>query len=205
MTADLSEISRYLGYGSAVPDTEVQDRIGFCLHALEDLVPRCVYRLLPRSALRIESADLDKHLAGCTNIYLFAATLGAAADTLLRRWSAADLSLAVVGQACAAAALEGYCDDRMAELGAALPEGQYLRPRYSPGYGDFSLSYQRPLLELLDAGRRIGLTLTEGGMLVPVKSITAVIGITHDKGSCHVHQCADCSKSDCPFRKEEPH
>jgi len=202
MTVDRTEIARYLGYGSAVPDGEVAARISFCLHALAASTPRHVFRTMPRSSLVIRSADLDQHLEGCDRLCLFAATLGTQTDTLLRRWTAADMSLAVVGQACAAAMLEGYADDCMAELGAALPRGQYLRPRFSPGYGDFSLSYQRALLDLLDAGRRIGLSLTEGGMLVPVKSITAVIGITHDRASCHIHKCSDCSKTDCPFRKE---
>jgi hypothetical protein len=157
---------------------------------------------MARDSLQVQSADLEKHLAGCGSVFLFAATLGTQADTLLRRWSASDMSLAVVGQACAAALLEHYCDECMAKLSATLPKGQYLRPRYSPGYGDFSLDFQRPLLDLLDAGRRIGLSLTKGGMLVPAKSVTAVIGITEDKSTCHIHKCADCSKNDCPFRKE---
>lgn len=202
MTVSHTEIARYLGYGSAVPEPEVTERIDLCLHELERVTPRYVSRMMARSAIDFQSADLDRHLAGCGSMFLFAATLGAQADTLLRRWSASDLSLAVVGQACAAALLECYSDDCTAGLAATLPEGQYLRPRYSPGYGDFSLSFQRSLLDLLDTGRRIGLSLTEGGMLVPVKSITAVIGITSDKGTCHIHKCADCIKTDCPFRKE---
>jgi hypothetical protein len=58
------------------------------------------------------------------------------------------------------------------------------------------------MLDLLDAGRRIGLSLTGGNMLLPVKSVTAVIGITADRGACNVHKCATCPKIDCPFRKE---
>jgi len=202
MTADKGEIARYLGYGSAVPDPRVAERILFCLNALEAVTPRYVSRNMPLDGLAFHSADLERHLFGCRHVYLFAATLGAQADTLLRRWAAADMSLAVVGQACAAAVLEDYCDQCMERLTETLPEGQFLRPRYSPGYGDFSLDFQRPLLDLLDAGRRLGLSLTEGGMLVPAKSVTAVIGITADGSACRLHKCARCSKTDCPFRKE---
>lgn len=200
--ADLKEIVRYLGYGDARPGPEILQRINQCLAALGTVTPRYVSRKMELGALDFHSADLNEHLRGCESFFLFAATLGVQADTLLRRWNASDLSLAVVGQACAASLLENYCDICMETLTAALPEGFYLRPRYSPGYGDFSLSFQRPLLDLLDANRRIGLSLTEGGMLVPSKSVTAVVGITRNRESCHVHKCASCPKTDCPFRKE---
>lgn len=47
--------------------------------------------------------------------------------------------------------------------------------RYAPGYGDFPLSYQPLLLQMVE-GSRVGLSLTEGFMLVPQKSVTALIG-----------------------------
>ena len=202
MRADRSESARYLGYGQAAPGPAVDARSTSCLAELEGLTPRYVTRTMPWSSLSFQSADLQRHLGGCTDVILFAATLGVGADTLLRRWTAAGMSLAVIGQACSAALLEGYCDACMQQLADALPEGRYLRPRYSPGYGDFSLHYQRLLLNLLDANRRLGLSLTEGGMLVPSKSVTAVIGITDDRGTCHIHKCAQCPKTDCLFRKE---
>ena len=49
--------------------------------------------------------------------------------------------------------------------------------RYSPGYGDLPLSVQPALLDALDAGRRLGVTLTESLLMVPMKSVTAVVGI----------------------------
>ena len=57
-------------------------------------------------------------------------------------------------------------------------EGYYVRPRFSPGYGDFSLEVQSAFLEMTDATKLIGITLTDGGIMVPEKSVTAVIGLT---------------------------
>jgi 5-methyltetrahydrofolate--homocysteine methyltransferase len=145
MKADLREIARYLGYGSALPDSAVMERIHLCLSQLQEVSsPRYVSRKMEKSALEFHSAELERHLAGCGEVFLFAATLGAQADTLLRRYAATDMSLAVVGQACAASLLENYCDECMEKLSAALPGGQYLRPRYSPGYGDFSPPFSAP-------------------------------------------------------------
>jgi hypothetical protein len=203
MRADRSEIARYLGYGSVSPDPAVEARITYCLGELADLTPRYVSRFMPLDRLSFQSTDLDRHLAGCPDVILFAATLGAGADTLLRRWTASDMSLAVIGQACAAALLEGYCDECMAKLSSSLPQGRYLRARYSPGYGDFSLDHQRSLLDLLDASRRLGLSLTEGGMRCPPNRFTGGHRVTDDRDSCHIHKCARCAKTDCPFRKEQ--
>ena len=50
------------------------------------------------------------------------------------------------------------------------------RLRYSPGYGDFSLEYQKDFYSLLDL-EKSGISLTESFILIPEKSITAVIGI----------------------------
>jgi len=48
--------------------------------------------------------------------------------------------------------------------------------RFSPGYGDFSLSYQKEILLLLEA-EEIGISLhPESLVLIPEKSITAVVG-----------------------------
>ena len=51
------------------------------------------------------------------------------------------MSRAVVMQACAAAYLEQFCDEIQEKIGIEMEkEGKYLRPRFSPGYGDFSIA-----------------------------------------------------------------
>ena len=80
-----------------------------------------------------------------------------------------------------------------------------LTTRFSPGYGDFSLEHQPALLSLLDTQRRIGLTLSEGGMMLPTKSVTAIVGIRASFSAELLSQscasgCAACSKQ-CAFRK----
>ena len=57
-------------------------------------------------------------------------------------------------------------------------EGYYIRPRFSPGYGDFDIAHQDMILRMLDTAKKIGLTLTGGNMLTPSKSVTAVIGLS---------------------------
>lgn len=151
----------------------------------------------------IGSRSLAGHLAGCGQAFLFACTLGPGVDTLIKRFSIVEMPMAPVLQACAAAFIEAYADEAQKELEAYGKEhGLYLRPRYSPGYGDFPLSCQRFFFAALDITKRLGVSLTENCMMVPFKSITAVVGLSADPSLCHVHRCMSCTALDCPFRKE---
>ena len=95
-----------------------------------------------------------------------------------------------------AVTLGAETDGLLPQLGA----GEFLTPPFSPGYGDWSLAAQDRVLDLLQAPKRIGLTLTEGGMLVPEKSITALVGISDRPEEACGQKCVRCNKTDCPFR-----
>ena len=44
-------------------------------------------------------------------------------------------------------------------------------------------------------------TLTDALMLLPTKTVTAVIGLTREaEAACTDSSCSDCDKADCPFR-----
>ena len=106
-------------------------------------------------------------------------------------------------QAAAAAMIEAYCDGWQEELKQEFgKQGLYLRPRFSPGYGDFPLSCQLPFLRALECQKRIGLTVTDSLILAPSKSVTAVIGLSRRDEKCHKHGCDVCEKTECPFRRD---
>ena len=108
----------------------------------------------------------------------------------------------VLACCAAAAAAEAFCDEVNDNLRLqAESEGLYLRPRFSPGYGDLSLDCQRTFLRMLNAGKEIGLTLTDSGLMVPIKSVTAIIGISSVPTACHRQGCEACAKTDCSFRR----
>ena len=142
---------------------------------------------------------MDHHLRHCREGILYAVTLGPEADRLLRRWSAQSMAKAAVGQAVCAAWLDDLCAAYCAILEQDLAPGEYLTPPYSPGYGDWDLGAQPLVLDLLQAPMRLGLTLTAGGMLVPEKSVTALVGISDRKEEACGQKCMRCTKTDCPF------
>ena len=152
--------------------------------------------------LQLHSRALKRHLDGCKEAYLFAATLGAGVDRLMQRYSRTDMPAAVVLQACAAAFLESCCDAAQEDIALGLTDGFTLRPRFSPGYGDLSLSCQPDFLRVLDAPKKIGLSCTETNMLTPTKSITAVMGIRPGERQRMAHDCSSCDLTQCAYKKE---
>ena len=150
----------------------------------------------------IQSRNLYRNLKGCEKVVLFAATLGLEADRLIARKTAVRMSEAVIYQAAAAAIIETYCDEINEEIRLHYEkEGFFLRPRFSPGYGDVALSHQKDFCRLLIVSKKIGLTVTEGDLMVPIKSVTAVIGLSKQNSDCHKKGCEECDKKNCEFRR----
>lgn len=57
--------------------------------------------------------------------------------------------------------------------------GLKVTPRFSPGYGDWKLTIQKELVET-SGGNRIGISVTPSSLMIPRKSITAVLGFEPD-------------------------
>ena len=232
---DYKEVCRYMGLKMRDADRRILDAVDRCARDLREAVrPRWTHRRFPLTVVTEDAADtcgrsvprllfagmdvrsekLAKNLSGCREVFLFAGTLGIEADLLIRRAEIGRISDAVIYQAAAAAQIEACCDEWNEELREAVrAEGRSLRPRFSPGYGDFSLAHQAEFLNVLGAQRAIGLTLTEGCLLLPTKSVTAVIGITDEapdaeraegESACGEHKeksCAECGLADCAYRR----
>ena len=206
------ETFRYLGCGSEVPDEKTLEMADRAIELLSERCrPRSTSRIVEISAgteeIRLEggaviySESIARVMSGCSRMLVFGATLGTEADILIKRETAANIAMGAVMQAAAAAYIEEYCDELQTELNERFSAvGEPLGDRFSPGYGDFALEYQRELFRILDCPRQIGLTLTDNYIMIPSKSVTAVIPIG---GSCGRQiGCSCCEKTDCQYRKK---
>ncbi|MDR3998319.1 MAG: Vitamin B12 dependent methionine synthase activation subunit [Evtepia sp.] len=201
MNLDPREIARYLGIRGKALDPQGTAWADQCQGELAQAVtPRHLGRRLPLTLFQGQSRDLDHHLRHCREGILYAVTLGPEADRLLRRWSAQSMAKAAVGQAVCAAWLDALCAAYCESLQQGLAPGEYLTPPFSPGYGDWDLAAQQTVLDRLQAPKRLGLSLTGGGMLVPEKSVTALVGISDRPEEACGQKCMRCRKTDCPFR-----
>jgi len=175
------QICRYLRLYGRAPGAALEARIREMREAADAVIrPARIWRRFEDVAIAggAGSQSLAKHLAGCHAVYLVCATIGVAFDALQRRTAAVSASDAFVLQAIGAAAVEALMDDVEVEIHRELQDGETLVSRYSPGYGDYPLAEQRRLLSILDASRRVGVSLTDALVMAPSKSVSAVIGVT---------------------------
>lgn len=148
--------------------------------------------------VRFTSSDLARHLKGCNEVLLLAATLGSRVDVAIRRTALESVAEGAAAQAVGAALIESYCDSVQFQVdNGDLAQ----RPRFSPGYGDWSLEEQRLLFSVLNCSKSIGLSLTDGMMMAPSKSVTAVIGLSENV-ACVWNKCMTCGNKNCPYREE---
>ena len=214
---DKNEVYRYLGYKNSVPDEKVCEIIDKCERELsKEISPRYIYRVFDAEKIgeeiKLKNApdilkgnDINRHLEGCEKIAVFAATLTEKADKIIRAAQINDMPSAVIFDRVANAAIEQVCDEIEKEVMKSFPEYNQTW-RFSPGYGDFPLEIQNELLNLIDAPKKIGLTLTDSLILIPQKSVTAVFGITKNEITKKKQSCNICNlRESCTFRKGGTH
>ncbi|NLM49823.1 MAG: methionine synthase [Clostridiaceae bacterium] len=186
---DKSEVLRYLGHKgqqlSRGLDLEIDEMINKCRDISK---PKYVYKIYNikkhpdgveflGSSLYLFGKSVINHLKGADKCAIFAATLGADIDREIAVMQKTDITRALILDAAASALIEEVCDTAQNEIaGLAKREGRKITSRYSPGYGDLSLDYQQKILNMLDAQRKIGLTASTNNILLPRKSVTALIG-----------------------------
>lgn len=206
------EALRYLGYGDNAPDAAMTALLDSCEAQLRAAI-RPQYLLRQFSIARIPEGisflgtslvfpghSLREHLEGCDRAVLLCATLSSGADACIRAAQVTDMARALVLDALASAAIEQVCERAEAALHESLPK-TYMTWRFSPGYGDFPLSVQGEFLNVMDAGKRIGLCATDTSLLTPRKSVTAVIGLSDSELAPKKRGCVTCSmRASCAYR-----
>jgi cobalamin-dependent methionine synthase I len=132
---------------------------------------------LVKAGYRLTGSILLKHLKQIEMVTLFACTIG---EELEQRVKAlideGRMTEATIIDAVAGEAVEGVANqvNEIIQREANLKKYK-LRRRFSPGYGDWGIEEQKEVLRLIEA-EKIGLSLTEACVMVPEKSISALIG-----------------------------
>lgn len=210
------EVLRYMGCPPDRADQALLDQVEACARELLGTIrPRWSWRAVEiafeaggvrlEGGLLLPGQDLKSHLTGCGRAAVFCATLGAEVDALIRRAERLDMGRALTLDCCASAAVEAVCDQIEEDIQSKFP-GCSFPFRYSPGYGDLPLEVQGPLLDLLDAPRRVGLCATQTHLLTPRKSVTAILGAAQGEIERTKRSCLGCpAQGSCQYRKAGGH
>ena len=204
------EILRYLGFQEQAPDKNTKALIEEMIRTVQNtaavgacfgkspcrILENGVY--LEKYSLLLPGEDIKKHLSGCLEVVLMALTLGIGIERKIREYEISDMTKAVILDCTASAMVETACNQACKEFDTG---GLHQTERFSPGYGDLPISLQADFLRILNAGRRIGLTANDSSLLLPRKSVTAVIGLSETLPK-KPDRCASCRMRErCEYRK----
>jgi hypothetical protein len=192
---DRTEVLRYLQSSKNLKDKNINLLIEESTSEIKNLIKlRYFYQKFPiaitnigvnvrGTTLILKGKSIKKHLNNSKEIYIMAATLGAQIDKKIFYYEKLSVTKSMIFDACATAAIEEACDQVEAEIKEkALAAGnEDITFRYSPGYGDLGIDIQKEILRILDAPKKIGLTASKYNILLPTKSVTAIIGVITEK------------------------
>ena len=127
------------------------------------------------SEIRLEGESIRRHFEGATEGLFSAFTLGVALDKKVRELSLTRPSESVALNALGSTYAERKADALLKELRLLKEkDGFTTNFRFCPGYGDLPLRTNAAIVAALGATKKIGLTVTEEGLLLPLKSIVGV-------------------------------
>lgn len=211
------EVLRYLGYSNQEINPKLNILIDNCIkETLNIIKPMYIYKFFSINIkdykvnvlgtnLALEGNDILNHLKRCSKCAILAATLGIKFDNKVKYLEKSSMTEALIIDSCGTEAIELLCDQAENEIKLqANKDGFNITSRYSPGYGDFSITIQNDILNILSAQCSIGLTANENSILIPRKSVTAIIGFTKSNINPNKRSCINCNKyKNCQYRKDD--
>lgn len=183
---DKKEILRYMG--ARDEDTELEKLVCDSIKEAEKLLNyKLCYAQTPITLsgdeidfgfASVRSARLARQLLGCHSVIIFAATVGIGIDRLIAKSArisqVRELAVSAIGTERIEALCELFCAEKKAELATV---GLGTKSRFSPGYSDLPLAFQKDIFAALGCSKNIGLSLNESLLMTPTKSVTAIIGV----------------------------
>ena len=201
ITVERAEITRYLGYG----DNEIPPRVMTAIKEIEEIAPTL---LEPVCAFRTMTHDEYYHshfVCHISALVVCLVTIGPKLDNVVNEFKlAGDLSRALILDSYGSAATEAAAEQAEAIIGAKIEEsGLKCSRRFSPGYGGWNVAEQKWLFAAVE-GDSLGVSLTEGAMMNPRKSVTFAVAIgDHPVDMRNADVCEHCGMVNCRFKLQE--
>lgn len=136
-------------------------------------------RVLLDNGISFRSQSLSKLLKDSRFVLLMASTVGrAVTDRIACEVEKGDAAKGLILDSVASQTADAVLDWMMQFVNKILTrEGRELtRHRYSPGFGDLPLAFQKDIFDALQLDS-LNMALTEKFMLIPEKSVLAIAGV----------------------------
>lgn len=175
-----------------------------CLHKITPLV-RLDKGLIAGRDVQIRSvrwAQLAKSLAEPEVLCCFVVTCGQELEEAINEAQKGSLFHAYLLDSVGSVLAERLTDQLEQYVSALLgTKGYQTTARFSPGYCDWELHEGQETLFRFLKPESIGVTRTSAGMMIPQKSISAVL--IGARGVPLRSPCRFCPKDECPYRRED--
>ena len=185
---DAAETRRYAGLRKAqnFGEKNIRDACEEALLLIEvrgawEVYDYCNQTVMSEPPFKIVGNSIIKHLDGCEKVICMAVTVGFEIEREInKKFERGEYLASVLLDAAATAAVEQASDLMEKNFAAKFSKDGYkMRWRFSPGYGDLSMSVTEDIIAILNASKHIGLCVTRSMMMSPIKSVTAIIGLAN--------------------------
>ena len=200
----LSEIYEQMGYEQAVPDeATVKETDIIIAEAKGFLRPRFsffVQRELPDFAI---GKIIERQLKGAEAYAFFICTAGVEYEAFQERLKKeGDMVRVFIADALGSVIAEKAADQMELSLQENIDKlGWHHTNRFSPGYCGWHVSQQQLLFPLFK-GETCGVKLTESSLMVPIKSVSGIIGLGPNVRHLD-YTCGLCDFKQCYKRKKK--
>ena len=188
---DKKEMLRYWGVKGTPSTIEREIAAKACDMALAAAQPKIIYETFDCKIsdskviigdFHARSQKLAQCLKNSKSAMLLCATMGIEIDKLIQRYSKINPALSLAVSAAGSALIETFLDNFTEKLREEKAKSELiLTHRFSPGFADLSLDYQKDFFEILQITRRIGVVLNDSLLMTPTKTVTAIIGFRKDE------------------------
>lgn len=217
LRVDERQIIRNMGYNfNNVPHYIQQAVAEFLLMIPEKIHPQCEISIVPEDEVSFHKNSIDcgnthfntqpiitKRVKTAATVAFFICTIG----HQIEEWSKSkltngDLVSSFIIDQIGSELVERLADWMESQLDTIIaPLGWKRTNRYSPGYCGWSVSEQKKLFSFFPP-HPCGVTLTNSSLMIPIKSISGIIGIG-PHAVLKDYECSLCELENCYQRRHQ--
>lgn len=203
------EVYEVMGYGSVTPDKELRKMVRSAIDEVAAfLIPRFCFLTvdgkLDSDILTIGSVKLNigkiiaRQLRKSERFIPFAATAGKEFEDWTNRLKEKDdVVMLFIADSLGSCLAEKTADYMEIFIQKEMDKKGWLHTnRFSPGYCEWHVSEQQKLFSLLPVDEPCGIRLTESSLMIPIKSVSGVIGVGKEVKRLD-YSCGLCSFESC--------
>lgn len=199
-----ADVYEQMGYHDAQPDKATQQETAMILKEVSQwLRPRFSYFVVNKQPDFEMGNIILRQLRGSEAFALFVCTSGLEFETYQHRLKEqGDMVRVFIADALGSVIAEKCADQMEKALQESIDKlGWKHTNRFSPGYCGWHVSQQQLLFPLFQ-GHTCGVTLTDSSLMLPIKSVSGIIGLGKDVRHLD-YTCGLCDFKQCYKRKKK--